>query len=328
MQPGCLPCRTSRRRSRRRRSLKPNRSSSDASTLATAIESSSGTLPSSDVSSRSAADRPLRLRTSSSTARTSPRVSKTPSWFLHESRSSAIGRCMPVMLFDARCTQLRHGPPAYLYSRDFTTRTTVSALTTRRRLLMVAFHFPPQSGSSGIQRTLRFARYLPQFGWEPTVLTVHPRAYETTDSTQDIPDGLVVRRALALSMPRATWRLAVAIPLFLRARPLDVMVVGRRARRVERGASISTRCDLVDVSDRHCACNRTHTRAHHALALGGGFSRSDGAGWLSNRSRVLGEHSSGSNRTRFAGRREASFRRQVQRVAIDVVIRSGPRASS
>ena len=92
--------------------------------------------------------------------------------------------------------------PGLLYSRDFPTRTTVSALTARKRLLMVAFHFPPQSGSSGIQRTLRFARYLPQFGWEPTVLTVHPRAYETTDGTQDIPDGLVVRRAFALDAAR------------------------------------------------------------------------------------------------------------------------------
>jgi glycosyltransferase involved in cell wall biosynthesis len=42
---------------------------------------------------------------------------------------------------------------------------------------MVAFHFPPQRGSSGIQRTLKFAQYLPALGWQPLVLSARPRAY-------------------------------------------------------------------------------------------------------------------------------------------------------
>ena len=45
-----------------------------------------------------------------------------------------------------------------------------------KKVLMVAYHFPPLAGSSGIQRTLRFAQQLPEFGWEPIVLTAHPRA--------------------------------------------------------------------------------------------------------------------------------------------------------
>jgi glycosyltransferase involved in cell wall biosynthesis len=45
------------------------------------------------------------------------------------------------------------------------------------KVLMVAFHFPPQRGSSGIQRTLKFAQYLPAHGWQPLVLSAHPRAY-------------------------------------------------------------------------------------------------------------------------------------------------------
>lgn len=43
---------------------------------------------------------------------------------------------------------------------------------------MVAYHFPPLTGSSGIQRALRFSSHLPDFGWEPIVLTCHVRAYE------------------------------------------------------------------------------------------------------------------------------------------------------
>ena len=44
-----------------------------------------------------------------------------------------------------------------------------------KRVLMVAYHFPPMNVSSGVQRTLRFAQYLPEFGWEPTVLSAHRR---------------------------------------------------------------------------------------------------------------------------------------------------------
>jgi glycosyltransferase involved in cell wall biosynthesis len=73
-----------------------------------------------------------------------------------------------------------------------------------RRVLMVAFHFPPQRGSSGIQRTLKFAQYLPRLGWEPLVLTAHPRAHaETTPlAPGSLPAGLVVRRAFALDTSR------------------------------------------------------------------------------------------------------------------------------
>ena len=39
-----------------------------------------------------------------------------------------------------------------------------------KRVLMVAYHFPPLAGSSGIQRTLRFVQHLPALGWQPLVL--------------------------------------------------------------------------------------------------------------------------------------------------------------
>lgn len=73
-----------------------------------------------------------------------------------------------------------------------------------KRVLMVAFHFPPLAGSSGIQRTLRFVQQLPQHGWQPLVVTAHPRAYErtSTDMLGEIPEGTVVRRAQALDTAR------------------------------------------------------------------------------------------------------------------------------
>jgi len=73
-----------------------------------------------------------------------------------------------------------------------------------KRLLMIAYHFPPLRGSSGIQRTLRFAQHLPDHGWQPTVLTVHPRAYESTgrDLLEELPSTLKVVHAFALDAAR------------------------------------------------------------------------------------------------------------------------------
>lgn len=88
-----------------------------------------------------------------------------------------------------------------------------------KRVLMVAYHFPPLAGGSGIQRTLRFAQQLPGLGWEPIVLTARAQAYERTgkDLLSEIPAGIRVERAFAFDAAR---HLAVAgrYPAFL-ARP-------------------------------------------------------------------------------------------------------------
>jgi hypothetical protein len=78
-----------------------------------------------------------------------------------------------------------------------------------KRVLMIAFHFPPLRGSSGIQRTLKFAQYLPALGWQPLVLSAHPRAYANRgdDQMQEIAPDAVVHRAFALDTARhLAWR--------------------------------------------------------------------------------------------------------------------------
>jgi hypothetical protein len=69
---------------------------------------------------------------------------------------------------------------------------------------MIAYHFPPLAGSSGIQRTLRFVQHLPNFGWQPTVLTASHHAYDRTsaDMLSEVPPSTVVRRAFALDTAR------------------------------------------------------------------------------------------------------------------------------
>ena len=70
----------------------------------------------------------------------------------------------------------------------------------QKKLLMVAFHFPPQTGSSGILRTLNFVKNLPQNGWAPTVLTASANVYEeqSNDLISAIPPRTRIVRAFAL----------------------------------------------------------------------------------------------------------------------------------
>lgn len=69
---------------------------------------------------------------------------------------------------------------------------------------MVAFHFPPVAMGSGHLRTLGFVRYLPDAGWEPTVLSVNAAALPRVDlaNTSLIPEDCRVYRAFALDVQR------------------------------------------------------------------------------------------------------------------------------
>lgn len=72
------------------------------------------------------------------------------------------------------------------------------------RVLMIAFHFPPMKGSSGLQRTLGFARELGNLGWQPRILTTWHIAYPVVSDEQmgDIPGDMVVRRPPSLDVAR------------------------------------------------------------------------------------------------------------------------------
>jgi glycosyltransferase involved in cell wall biosynthesis len=71
-----------------------------------------------------------------------------------------------------------------------------------RAVLVIAYHFPPLVGSSGILRTLNFVRHLPRFGWTPIVLTCQPRAYEQLGDAGEVPAHVHVERAFALDTAR------------------------------------------------------------------------------------------------------------------------------
>ncbi len=74
-----------------------------------------------------------------------------------------------------------------------------------RRALMIAFHYPPYQGSSGVLRTWNFSRYLPESNWTPYVLTATAGAYESVsyaESGMNIPTNTHVTRAFARDAAR------------------------------------------------------------------------------------------------------------------------------
>ena len=62
-----------------------------------------------------------------------------------------------------------------------------------KKVLIVTYYWPP-AGGPGVQRVLKFVKYLPQFGWEPIILTVENGEYPAIDESleKDIPKRLKV----------------------------------------------------------------------------------------------------------------------------------------
>jgi glycosyltransferase involved in cell wall biosynthesis len=66
-----------------------------------------------------------------------------------------------------------------------------------KRVLIITYYWPP-SGGAGVQRWLKFSKYLPEYGWEPVILTVDPEysSYPQIDETlqNEVNPGMLVFR--------------------------------------------------------------------------------------------------------------------------------------
>lgn len=62
-----------------------------------------------------------------------------------------------------------------------------------KKVLVISYYWPP-SGGPGVQRVLKFCKYLTEFGWQPVVLTVEEGDYPNRDETLllEIPEGVCV----------------------------------------------------------------------------------------------------------------------------------------
>ncbi len=67
-----------------------------------------------------------------------------------------------------------------------------------KRVLIITYYWPP-SGGSGVQRWLKFVKYLREFGYEPIVYTPANPEFMAVDSSleKEIPEGIeVIKRAI------------------------------------------------------------------------------------------------------------------------------------
>lgn len=71
------------------------------------------------------------------------------------------------------------------------------------KVLIIAYYFPP-IGGGGVQRALKMAKYLGEFGWEPHVLTVDPVRHVSLDASllEQLPEGVHIHRCREWSLGR------------------------------------------------------------------------------------------------------------------------------
>jgi len=62
-----------------------------------------------------------------------------------------------------------------------------------KKVLIITYYWPP-AGGPGVQRWLKFAKYLPEFGWEPIIYTPENPSYPLVDETltKEVPQDLKI----------------------------------------------------------------------------------------------------------------------------------------
>jgi len=68
-----------------------------------------------------------------------------------------------------------------------------------KKVLIITYYWPP-AGGPGVQRVLKFAKYFPEFGWQPIILTVQNGEYPAYDESlfSDIPKECKVYKTPAI----------------------------------------------------------------------------------------------------------------------------------
>lgn len=67
-----------------------------------------------------------------------------------------------------------------------------------KKVLIITYYWPP-SGGAGVQRWLKFIKYLPDFGWQPIVFTVKDGEYPVLDNglEKEVPKEIEVHKTPA-----------------------------------------------------------------------------------------------------------------------------------
>src|SRR5262245_26022581 len=95
------------------------------------------------------------------------------------------------------------------------------AMAQRPHVLMLVSGFPP--ARQVIIRSVKFAKYLPEYGWGPVVVTPFAKTGAEVESHWETPEGTLVKRTLQLPT------LSVIATSILRSRSAGVSLQGRGA---------------------------------------------------------------------------------------------------
>ena len=68
-----------------------------------------------------------------------------------------------------------------------------SLMVSHKKILIITYYWPP-AGGPGVQRWLKFAKYLPEFGWQPTIFTPENPSYPLIDKSleNEVPKDLEI----------------------------------------------------------------------------------------------------------------------------------------
>ncbi|HIO16326.1 MAG TPA: hypothetical protein EYN19_05710 [Flavobacteriales bacterium] len=106
---------------------------------------------------------------------------------------------------------------------------------THHKVLIITYYWPP-SGGAGVQRWLKFSKYLKEFGWEPVIYTPeNPDAPIVDDSLmQDVPDGITVLK----------------LPIFEPSRVVNILGGGKSTGRTGAAKSVEGKKSFIEEISR------------------------------------------------------------------------------
>ena len=84
-----------------------------------------------------------------------------------------------------------------------------------KRVLIITYYWPP-AGGSGVQRWVKFSKFLPSFGWQPVIYTPSNPQYTSIDRPLERKSpsrrrSSGIRSGSHTGFTAASW--AVAVPL-------------------------------------------------------------------------------------------------------------------
>jgi glycosyltransferase involved in cell wall biosynthesis len=102
-----------------------------------------------------------------------------------------------------------------------------------KKVLIITYYWPP-SGGAGVQRWLKFSKYLPQYGWQPVILTVEPgyAAYPAIDNSleREIHEDVIIFRTKATDWFKVYNKDKSKVPSAGFARNMDNSFRGKLSR--------------------------------------------------------------------------------------------------